>query len=160
MSFFSEGADTLDRGLRKEHLLQVFIGLVLFAGSACGIQSERRGVPPQVEAVVRSVGEDIDAQRYEKIYSEAADLWKQESTIEETVASFSTLNEKLGKVKHRALHSATEQQNSGGVLKGEVFILMYRTEFEKGEAMENFTLVKRDGQWQLARYFVSSTALK
>ena len=160
MSFFPEGADALDRGLRKEHLAQVLIGLVLFAGSACGIQSERRGVPPQVEALVRGVGEDIEAERYEKIYQEAADLWKQESTLEQSVASFKTLNEKLGKVKSRVLHSATEQHNSGGVLQGEVFILTYQTEFEKGQAMETFTLVKRDGRWQLARYFVSSTALK
>ena len=140
--------------------MQVLIGLVLFAGLTCGIQSERRGVPPQVEAVVSSVGEDINAERYEKIYVEAADLWKQESTLEQTVASFSTLNEKLGKVKSRVLHSATEQQNSGGVLKGEVFILTYQTEFEKAQGMETFTLVKRDGRWQLARYFVNSMALK
>ena len=141
-------------------MAHVLIGLVLFGGSACGIQSERRGVPPQVEAVVRTVGEDIDAERYEKIYVEAADLWKQESTLEESVASFKTLKEKLGKVKGRVLQTATEQQNSGGVLKGEVFILTYQTEFEKGQSMETFTLVKRDGSWQLARYFVSSTALK
>lgn len=140
--------------------MQVLIGLLLFAGLACGIQSERRGVPPQVEAVVSTVGEDINAERYEKIYVEAADLWKQESTLEQTVLSFSTLNEKLGKVKTRVLHSATEQHNSGGVLKGEVFILTYQTEFEKGLGMETFTLVKRDAHWQLARYFVNSTALK
>ncbi|HKY27891.1 MAG TPA: DUF4019 domain-containing protein [Pyrinomonadaceae bacterium] len=140
--------------------MQVLIGLVLFVGLACGIQSERRGVPPQVEAVVSSVGEDINAERYEKIYVEAAELWKQESSLEQTVASFSTLNEKLGKVKSRVLHSATEQQNSGGVLKGEVFILTYQTEFEKAQGMETFTLVKRDGRWQLARYFVNSMALK
>lgn len=136
------------------------MGLVLFAGLACGIQSERRGVPPQVEAVVSSVGEDIEAERYEKIYQEADDLWKQESTLEASVASFKTLKEKLGKVQSRVLHSATEQQNSGGVLKGEVFILTYQTEFEKAQGMETFTLVKRDGRWQLARYFVNSTALK
>lgn len=140
--------------------MQVLIGLVLFAGLACGIQSERRGVPPQVEAVVSSVGEDIEAERYEKIYQEADDLWKQESTLEQSVASFKTLKEKLGKVQSRVLHSATEQQNSGGVLKGEVFILTYQTEFEKAQGMETFTLVKRDGRWQLARYFVNSTALK
>ncbi len=135
-------------------------GLVSISGAACALQSDRRGLPPDVEAVVDTVTEDIDAERYEKIYQEASDLWKQELTLEESTATFKTLGAKLGKVKNRALHSATEQHNSSGPLQGEAFILTYRTEFERGEGMETFTLVKREGRWLLARYFVNSMALK
>jgi hypothetical protein len=39
-------------------------------------------------------------------------------------------------------------------------IVIYQTSFERGEGMETFTLVDRGGAWQLAKYFVSSTALK
>ena len=75
-------------------------------------------------------------------------------------ATFKTLRAKLGAFENRVLQSATEQQNSGGPLKGRAFIVTYRTRFQNGEGMETFTLVERDRQWQLARYFVNSTALK
>lgn len=137
-----------------------WILLALFSGIACSPRSERRGIPPEIEAVIGTVSDDIAAERYEKIYHDAADLWKQQLTLEESTAAFKTLSTKLGKVQNRTLNSATEQHNSGGPLKGNVFIVTYQTKFEKGEGMETFTFVERDGQWQLARYFVNSTALK
>lgn len=132
--------------------------LCLAAG--CGLRSQSRGVPAEVEAVIATVSEDIAAGRFEKIYNEAADLWKAELTLEETVSVFKTLQAKLGKMENRTLHSAKEQDNSGGPLKGKVFIVSYESHFEKGDGMETFTLVERDHQWRLARYFVNSTALK
>ena len=143
---------------RTVGLLLLTLVLALIAG--CGLRSESRGVPLGVEAVIAGVTDDIAAERYEKIYNEAADLWKAELTLEETVSVFKTLQAKLGKMENRTLHSATEQDNSGGPLKGKVFIVTYQTRFEKGEGMETFTLVERDHQWRLARYFVNSTALK
>ncbi len=137
-----------------------WILLALFSGIACSPRSERRGIPPEIEAVIGTVSNDIAAERYEKIYHDAADLWKQQLTLEESTAAFKTLSTKLGKVQNRTLNSATEQHNSGGPLKGNVFIVTYQTKFEKGEGMETFTLVERDRQWQLARYFVNSTELK
>ena len=138
----------------------LLLTLALSSVTACGLKSESRGIPAEVDALITSVTADIAAERYEKIYNEAADLWKQESDLEQTVNSFKTLKAKLGKMDNRSLHSATEQHNSGGPLKGKVFILSYQTRFEKGEGMETFTVVQRDNQWQLARYFVNSTALK
>ena len=132
----------------------------LCLATGCGLRSQSRGVPAEVEAVIATVTDDIAAGRFEKIYNEAADLWKAELTLEETVSVFKTLQDKLGKMENRTLHSATEQDNSGGPLKGKVFIVTYQTRFEKGDGMETFTLVERDHQWRLARYFVNSTALK
>lgn len=126
----------------------------------CGINSERRTIPAEVEAVIGSVSEDIKAERYENIYREAADLWRQDASLEDTVATFKTLRTKLGEMENRSLQSATEQENAGGPLKGRAFIVVYRTKFRLGEGMETFTLVERNGNWQLARYFVSSTALQ
>ncbi|HEU4479500.1 MAG TPA: DUF4019 domain-containing protein [Pyrinomonadaceae bacterium] len=146
---------------RSSFVLQsLLLVLTLSIITACGLKSESRGIPAEVDALITSVTADIAAERYEKIYNEAADLWKQELDLDETVAVFKTLNAKLGKMENRTLHSATEQHNSGGPLKGNVFILSYQTRFEKGEGMETFTVVQRDNQWQLARYFVNSTALK
>lgn len=128
--------------------------------SACGEGKERGRVPVEVQEVVNTVGDQIAQERYEQIYNESSDLWKQDVSLEQSNQVFKTLREKLGRVESRALHSATEQQNSGGALKGHVYILSYQTRFERGEGMETFTLVEQNGRWSLARYFVNSTALR
>jgi hypothetical protein len=113
-----------------------------------------------VESTVNSISEEIAAERYDKIYNEASELWRQDTTLEQSNANFKTLSNKLGPVENRMLQSVTEQQNSGGPLKGRAYIVTYRTKFQKGEGMETFTLIEGDGRWLLARYFVNSTALK
>lgn len=132
----------------------------VFASAACGLMADRRSVPAEVESAVGTVGEDIAAERYEKIYLEASELWRQDATLEQSVATFKMLREKLGPVENRVLQSATEQTNSSGPLKGRAYILTYRTKFQNGEGMETFTLMERKGEWLLARYLVTSTALK
>lgn len=136
------------------------ISVIVVLATACGLQSQRRGIPAEIESVIGTVTEDVAAESYDKIYNEAADLWRQQLTQEESATVFKTLRSKLGKMESRTLHSAVSQNNSGGALQGNVFIVSYQTKFEKGEGMETFTLVERDHQWQLARYFVNSTALK
>jgi hypothetical protein len=140
----------------------IFLILLLSALSvvACGQDTSRGRVPSEVQEVVATVGDDIAQERYEKIYNEASELWKRDVTLERSNEVFKTLQTKLGKVSSRSLNSATEQQNSGGPLKGHVFILVYETSFERGDAMENFTLIEENGRWALARYFVNSTALR
>jgi hypothetical protein len=133
----------------------VFVSIL---GFACAV-SERRTMPPEVESAISSVSDDIAAERYEKIYDDSSELWKQATTLDASITTFKTLRTKLGLVENRTLQSATEQENSGGPLKGRVFIVTYRTKFQNAEGMETFTLVERDGNWLLARYFVNSTAL-
>ena len=128
--------------------------------SACRGYVEHARVPSEVQEVVTRVGEQIAQEHYEEIYNESSNLWKQDVTLEQSNEVFKTLHTKLGKVESRSLNSATEQQNSGGVLKGHVFILSYETNFERGDGMETFTLIEENGQWLLARYFVNSTALQ
>lgn len=134
--------------------------LIPFASFACGLKAERRSLPPEVESAIGSVGDDIASERYEKIHTEASELWRQDATLEQSAATFKILRDKLGPVENRVLQSATEQNNSSGPLKGRAYILTYRTKFQNGEGMETFTLVERNGQWLLARYLVTSTALK
>jgi len=122
----------------------------------CALKASRQGVPPEVEAVVTSVGEDADEGRYEKIHNEAAPEWRDAADLEKTIKVFSTLKEKLGKVKSRQLHAASEETKS----QEHSFVLTYDTKFERGEGMETFTLIERNGQWLLAKYFVNSIALQ
>ncbi|HEX5964716.1 MAG TPA: DUF4019 domain-containing protein [Pyrinomonadaceae bacterium] len=127
---------------------------------ACGVSNKRERVPPEVEEVVVNIGSNLDQERYEQIYTDSAELWKRDATLEQSNEVFKTLRSKLGKVENRALNSANEQQNSGGQLKGHVFVLSYETRFERGAGMETFTLIEENGQWRLARYLVNSTDLR
>ena len=134
--------------------------MCLVIASACAQRAEGNRVPAEVQDVVTTVGNQIEQERYEQIYNEASDLWRQDSTLDQSAETFKTLRARLGKVESRTLHSATEQQNSGGALKGHAYILTYQTRFERGDGMETFTLIEENGRWLLARYFVNSTALK
>src|SRR5688500_17520630 len=129
-------------------------------GSVAACRQERTRVPSEVNEVIANIGEQIVQERYEQIYTESSELWKKDVTLEQSNEVFKTLRTKLGRVETRALNSATEQENSGGQLKGHVFILSYETRFERGDGMETFTLIEENGRWLLARYLVNSTALK
>ena len=154
----NETRETGDRCGR--YLLIFLIILSALSVTACRQDSDRGRVPTEVQEVITSVGEDIAQERYEKIYNDSSELWKRDATLEQSNEVFKTLRAKLGKIESRSLQSAAEQQNSGGPLKGHVFVLSYETRFERGDGMENFTLIEENGQWLLARYFVNSTALK
>ncbi len=137
--------------------------LILLAavlGLACASNRGSGSIPPEVESTINTISEEIAAERYDKIYNEESELWRHDTTLEQSIAAFKTLRTKLGLVENRMLQSATEQQNSSGPLKGRAYIVTYRTKFQNGEGMETFTLVERDGRWLLARYFVNSTALR
>jgi len=134
--------------------------LALIILSACEQRDRRSGLPAEVESVVGSVSEQIAQEQYEKVYNDASELWKKDATLEQSNETLRTLHTKLGKVESRVVHSATEQQNSSGPMKGHVFIVTYQSKFERGEAMETFTLIEENGRWKLARYLVNSTALK
>lgn len=135
--------------------------LVIFAGAACGLKNEgSRNIPSEVESAIRTITEDLDWERYQKIYDESASLWKRDAGLDQSTEVLKRLRTQLGKVDSRAVHTAIEQTNSGGPLQGHVFIVSYKTKFEHGEGMETFTLLEENGRWALARYFVNSTALK
>lgn len=128
--------------------------------TGCTLRANREGIPPGAKAIVETVSDDIAAERYEKIYNEAAAEWRSSSSPEQTGSTFKTLKMKLGNAKSRSFHSATEQRETRGGTPGDAFVITYQTTFERGEGMETFTLVERDGRWLLARYFVNSDALK
>ena len=138
----------------------IVILLTALLCGACALKASRQGLPPEVDSVIATVSEDIAAGRYEKIYDEAADEWRRDATLEQSNKVFDTLKTKLGKPGNRMLHSVSEQNSSNGQLAGHSCVVTYETRFERGEGMETFTLVERNGHWLLASYFVNSTALK
>lgn len=135
------------------------IPVLVVISAACSQTVRRSGVPAGAQAALDTSLEDIDAGRYEKLYHEAANEWRNESTLDESKATFQKLRDKLGKVRTRSLQSAREEQTSTAPIKGHSVVIVYQTTFERGEGMETVTLLERGGQWYLARYFVSSSQL-
>jgi len=123
---------------------------------ACNQGARRNGMPGGAQAALDAAIADIDAGRYERLYNEAADEWRRESTLDQSRATFATLREKLGKVHARNLQGVNEEQTGTA---HSVFVA-YQTSFDRSDGMETFTLVERDKRWYLARYYVTSTALK
>jgi hypothetical protein len=125
---------------------------------ACNPDPRQSGIPPLAQERIDEVAADISLGRYEKIYNEAADEWKRTTTLEQSNAIFDRLKTNLGSVKGRAYQTARAEQS--GQVSGQTLVVRYHTTFERGEGMETFTLVERDGRWLLAKYFVNSDALK
>ena len=137
----------------------VVFGLALIL-AACNQGARRNGMPAGAQAALDAAIADIDAVRYEKLYNEAADEWRKAATLDESRATFKTLHDKLGNVRNRDLQTAREEQTSTGPISGHSLVVVYRTSFEHGDGMETFTLLEHNGRWYLARYFVTSDALK
>lgn len=137
-----------------------FCAILLSLNFGCSEGIRRNGIPSGAQAVLDTAIEDIDAGRYEKLYHEAADEWRNDATLDESKATFQKLRTKLGNVRTRNLQSAREEQTGTAPIPGHSLVVIYQTSFEHGDGMETFTLVERKGQWYLARYFVSSSALK
>ena len=136
------------------------IPALVVISAACSHGTRRSGVPAGAQAALDRSLEDIDAGRYQKLYQEAADEWRNESTMDESKATFQRLRDKLGNVRTRNLQSAREEQTSTAPIKGHSVVIVYQTAFERGEGMETITLLEHGGQWYLARYFASSSQLK
>jgi Protein of unknown function (DUF4019) len=128
--------------------------------SACSQSVRRSGMPAGAQSVLDTSIEDIDAGRYEKLYREAADEWRNDATLDESNATLQRLRDKLGRVRTRNLQSAREEQTSTAPVAGHSVVALYQTSFEHGDGMEAFTLLERGGRWFLARYYVTSNALK
>jgi hypothetical protein len=121
---------------------------------------ERHAVPEGAQSAVERVTEDIAQGRDAKVYEEAAGEWRASVSSEDNERMLSRVRERLGKVESRALHTGKEQQSASPPLSGHTLELLYQTRFERGSAMERFTLVEREGRWLLAGYKVTSDALR
>jgi hypothetical protein len=139
-------------------LLSTVCCLLLFF-PACAVD-ELRGVPAGAQATVERVTEDVAAGRDAKVYEEAAAEWRAHVSAEESARTLARVRERLGRVESRALHTGREQQSAAAPLSGHTLELVYQTRFERGNAMERFTLLERGGDWLLAGYTVTSDLLK
>jgi hypothetical protein len=143
----------------KSFSLIIFAFCLLPFAFACAVD-ERRNIPAEAQAAVERVTEDIAAGRDAKVYEEAAGEWRAAVSADENERILSRVRERLGRVENRVLHTGREQAAASAPLSGHTLELVYNTRFERGEAMERFTLLERGGGWLLAGYSVTSDILK
>ena len=149
--------------LRSAYCPVTIAALVLWLGllsMSCRHEVRRSGIPSDAQKVLDTAIQDIDAGRYEKLYNEAGDEWRKDSTLEESTATLQRLKDKLGRAQVRNLDTAREERTGTAPVPGHSLIAVYQTQFERGDAMETVTLIEHGGKWFLAKYFVTSTALK
>jgi uncharacterized protein DUF4019 len=137
--------------------LLVSLGLML---AACNASVRRSGIPAGAQTALQDAIEDLDAGRYDKLYQEASDEWRNQSSLEDSTATLKTLRNKLGNARTRTQQTAREEQTSTAPVAGHSVTVIYQTTFDRGEGIETFTLVEHGGRWQLAKYYVSSSGLK
>jgi len=138
----------------------VALSVCTFLCGGCGEGARRTGIPAGAQSVLETAIEDIDAGRYEKLYEEAADEWRRDATLDQSKATFRTLHDRLGNVRTRSFETAREEQTGTAPIPGHSLVVLYQTSFERGDGIETFTLIERGGRWYLAKYYVTSTALK
>ena len=146
--------------MKARALILTCIAAALFLSLSCTRGERRSGIPADAQTVLDTAIEDMNAGDYDRLYNAAAEEWRRDTTLEESKATFERLREKLGRATVRSLQTAREEQTGTAPVAGHSLIAIYQTSFERGHAMETFTLVERGGKWYLAKYFASSTALQ
>ncbi len=142
-----------------QHTPKISLLLLLFI-VACEVDQRRGGVPSGAQAVIDKVTNDIATEHYEEVYNEAAEEWRLAATPEESRAVLAQVRDRLGRVGSRSFHTGREQESAESDAPTRSLTVSYQTTFERGTGIETFTLVERQGRWMMARYFVSSDALK
>src|ERR1044072_3442307 len=137
-----------------------FVCSLLICVAACSAGARRSGIPSGAQTALQAAIEDIDAGRYDRLYQEAADEWRSQSSQQDSKATMQTMSAKLGKARTRTQQTAREEQTSTAPVAGHSVTVIYQTTFDRGEGIETFTLVEHGGRWGLAKYYVSSSGLR
>jgi hypothetical protein len=133
---------------RAAVLAPVFAFFLMFA--ACSPSKDTR----IAEDGVAMFHEQLDAELYHDIYSQASSDFQKAGNEASFIELFSTVHRKLGRVRNAKDQAASVKYT----LTGTLVTLTYQTEFEGGPAIEYFTWRVGD-QATLVRYRAESNAL-
>ena len=129
----------------------VLLFLSFALSAACGVGRRQSGLPAEAQALIDGVTQDLGRGDYDKIYAEAADEWRQFSR-EESRQNLETMRAGLGQTLSREQVRALLSERP----EGDKLVVNYNTKFERGDAMETFALVRREGRWRLAGYVANA----
>jgi hypothetical protein len=146
----------------RKFLRSSLVALLLLLSSAfgCAIDRHRSGLPAGAQEVIDELTREIAAGEFARVYETAADEWRASVSAEENDKILARVRDTFGRVQSRSPVSASERGDATGTRGEHTVLVSYDTRFERGDAIESFTLVERGGRWQLARYSVNSDAFK
>jgi hypothetical protein len=134
--------------------------IVALLSSGCAIDRHRTGLPAGAQEVIDELTREITAGEFARVYETAADEWRASVSAAENERILARVRDTFGRVQSRSPLNASERGDAGGTRGEHTVLVSYNTKFERGDAIESFTLIERKGRWQLARYSVNSDALK
>ena len=71
------------RQIRRQSHFTTAVLVISLTTSACGLKNQgTSSLPAEVETTIATVSDDLEWERYEKIYNESSSLWKREATLE------------------------------------------------------------------------------
>ena len=107
-------------------------------------------------AAVQHFHEQLNGEQYGVIIDEADDGFRHNGTTrEQTMRFFKVVHTKLGSAGETSLRNITVQATPGGSF----VVTVYQTKFDRGQAIERFTWMKRKGELLLYGYNIQSNAL-
>ena len=107
------------------------------------------------EQAVPKFHEQLDAGSFDAIYDASGDALKKATTHQDFVDFLGAVHRKLGKTRQ----SAKTGWNVNYQTSGSYVTLTYKTNFEGGDAQEQFVYLLQDKTVVLIGYHVNSTAL-
>jgi hypothetical protein len=117
--------------------------------SGCGDTIKGKSVAEPQIAVFH---ERLDAQKFDEIYTTAADEFRSAAPKERVLKLFSAIEKKLGKVKS----SSTTNWNVKTFNLVTTVVLVEETKFEKGTGTETFTFHVSGDKAELVGYHINS----
>ncbi len=163
MKCMAVGKDHRSFGMRqvsRTFFVCAWLFLIVLGLNSCNASVRRAGIPGPAQTALQTAIDDIDAGRYDKLYQEASDEWRNQSSQEDSKATLERMRDKLGVARTRSQQTAREEQTSTAPVAGHSVTVIYQTTFDRSEGIETFTLIERDGHWALAKYYVSSSGLR
>lgn len=106
-------------------------------------------------AAVQNFHHQLDSEKYDEIFEMADESFRTSKSKEDSLNVLRTVHAKLGDVRSETLTQVTVQSTGAGTF----VTATYRTTFDQGEAIEQFTWVKRGETLLLRGYHVDSNAL-
>src|SRR5207253_7724930 len=119
--WFQEAIDRSSFQMRRQsRTFFVWASAVLVALTfvGCNASVRRSGIPAGAQTALDTAIQDIDAGRYDKLYQEASDEWRAQSSVEDSKATFQKLRERLGNARTRTQETAREDQTSTAPVAG------------------------------------------
>ena len=114
-----------------------------------------RATDDQLQGDARAWLSLVDQQKYDASWEAASSLFRSQINEVDWKKAVSTVREPLGPLISRTLEETNHATSLPGAPDGESAILQFQPHFKNKElGTETLTLVREDGDWKIAGYFI------